>query len=157
MLEFWGDLFRCCSILHFFLSVVLFFFGFFDVSQFLLGSSIVMFGTWKRRCFCLVLPFSRKDQPLHVGALATFGMICRTFFFRFPFPTLLCQTVLAMYCLALAVHLMLKKITQQGPRTRNLLFSPLRQLEMCSSQVDLFFFTFLLSKTSKTVTTPIFS
>lgn len=103
-----------------------FFFGFFDVSQFLLCSSIVMFGTWKRRCFCLVLPFSRKDQPLHVGALATFGMICRTFFFRFPFPTLLCQTVLAMYCLALAVHLLLKKITQQGPRTRNLLFSPLR-------------------------------
>lgn len=125
-MEFWGDLFRSCSILHFFLSVVLFFFGFFDVSQFLLGSSIVMFGTWKRRCFCLVLPFSRKDQPLHVGALATFGMICRTFFFRFPFPTLLCQTVLAMYCLALAVHLLLKKITQQGPRTRNLLFSPLR-------------------------------
>lgn len=74
----------------------------------------------------MVLPFSRKDQPLHVGALATFGMICRTFFFRFPFPTLLCQTVLAMYCLALAVHLLLKKITQQGPRTRNLLFSPLR-------------------------------
>jgi hypothetical protein len=115
-----------------------------------------MFGTWKRRCFCLVLPFSRKDQPLHVGALATFGMICRTFFFRFPFPTLLCQTVLAMYCLALAVHLLLKKITQQGPRTRNLLFSPLRVGDVFFSSWFIFF-TFLLSKTSKTVTTPIFS